>query len=34
VVIAGAADALPGAGDLTPVQARIELMLELMRDTP
>jgi L-asparaginase len=33
VVIAGAADALPGAGDLTPVQARIELMLELMRDT-
>lgn len=29
-VIAAAADALPSAGDLTPVQARIELMLELL----
>ncbi len=29
-VIGGGADALPSAGALTPVQARIELMLELM----
>jgi L-asparaginase len=29
-VIGGSDDALPSAGDLTPVQARIELMLELM----
>jgi len=29
-VIGGDADALPSAGELTPVQARVELMLELL----
>jgi L-asparaginase len=34
VVIGGDADELPSAGELTPVQARIELMLELLAAMP